>query len=424
MYQSSDIAYIIDPEGNILFAGPGLDRLLGYRSKAHVPGKFNIFAQVHPDDLALAKTSLANLLVNPKQPCFFEARVRTRSGEYRWLEVRAHNLNHVPEVGGVVVNIHDITERKLLEDLLSNLAFFDQATHLPNRHRLLQEGQLPLTEARSQGLPLVIGILGLTRLHTLAGGLGLEVIEQLFSQAVSRLSCPNVKLYRISDDSLALLFPAGVTISQAAEQAPQLLNRLEDVFIVGEHRIHLSGSLGLAAFPEDGANLNELLDHAVAARYRAEKQSVSVHIYGPGAVLFTPEQIRLEDELRQALNNGELRLDFQPIFDLTTGKMSAAEALVRWDHPTRGIVSPGSFIPLAEEIRFIHEVDHWVLQQALQEARRWQDLGLDLVMNVNVSGHTLTRPGLNRWSSPELGATAFPRAGCASRSPRPHCSTT
>jgi PAS domain S-box-containing protein len=400
--QSSDVAYIIDPVGNILFAGSGLDRLLGYRSEAHVAGKFNIFTPVHPDDVALAKSSLANLLVHPQEACFFEARVRSRSGEYRWLEVRARNLSNLPEIGGVVVNARDITERKLLEDSLSNLAFFDSATKLPNRHRLLQDGQAPLAEANSRGLPLVIGVLGLTRLHTLAGGLGLEAIEQLFSQAAARLHCSAFTLYRIGDDSLALLFAPGTTLAGAAELAPKLFTSLEDVFIVGEHRIHLSASLGLASFPDNGNNVNELLDHAVAARYRAEKQSVPVHVYGPGAVLFTPEQIRLEDDLRQALNRGELRLEFQPIFDLITGRMSAAEALVRWDHPTRGIVSPGGFIPLAEEIRFINQVDYWVLQEALKEARRWWELGLDLVMNVNVSGHTLTTPGLDSLVKTEI----------------------
>ncbi|MGH2969435.1 MAG: putative bifunctional diguanylate cyclase/phosphodiesterase, partial [Solirubrobacteraceae bacterium] len=173
----------------------------------------------------------------------------------------------------------------------------------------------------------------------------------------------------------------------------ELLEELRRPFRVGGAELQVGGSVGISLYPADAADTADLLMHADAAMYQAKRGGRGGHALYSAAGDGARRRLELTSRLRAALGRDELELHFQPVFELASGRPAGVEALVRWNDPERGMVSPGEFIPLAEETGLIEQVGAWVLDAVCRQARAWQDLGLEIEVAFNASPLELTRPG-------------------------------
>lgn len=278
-------------------------------------------------------------------------------------------------------------------------AHFDALTGAPNR--LLFTDRLTIEIARSKREKLIFALLfvDLDHFKNVNDSFGHTAGDQVLRETVSRIGrCirGSDTVSRLGGDEFTVLLTNLHHPEEAWLIAETMLESLSREFVVGSQQCFLSASIGIAAYPGDGETADDLLKSADTAMYRAKAT-------GRAQVVFFEERmnaeavtrVTLDHDLRLAIDNGELVLHFQPILDLRTGRVRAAEALVRWQHPTRGLIPPSRFIPLAEETGYIEHIGHWTLQQACMQASRWRAEGIVLDhVSVNVSPRQFRRRAL------------------------------
>jgi diguanylate cyclase (GGDEF)-like protein len=281
-------------------------------------------------------------------------------------------------------------------------ATHDALTGLPNRVAFAERVQEAVDEGHG-----MVALIDLDRFKDINDTLGHPAGDQLLCQVGTRLAHRvggETLVARLGGDEFALLSDAG----GADEAAAPALAALEEPFEVGGIEVHVDASVGVARFPEHGADPHTLLQHAEAATYEAKGLHVRVAEYDPESDSADADRLTLIGELRRAIQNDELRLHFQPKFDLLTEKMTGVEALVRWAHPERGMLAPVTFVPLAEHTALIRPLTLWVLEQATAQCRRWRDAGHDLSVAVNLSAANLADPALPGDVAAILGRLRLP----------------
>ncbi len=285
------------------------------------------------------------------------------------------------------VVLHDLTETRQVQATLEHLTYRDPITGLPNRAALHSAATELLVADKT------VGVLWL-ELHDFRGyvsGLGHEGANALLQMLAQRLLAHARRgdsLAYMGEGSFALLAPS-TEHDGYLPLAQRMLEALQPPVMLDQQAVHLRAAVGMASYPHDGADLEALLSAAVAAYAQAKVEAHAVAFYDPRHRQDVREQMSLESDLHQALQSGALSLHFQPVLDLQQDRVVGAEALVRWFHPTRGAVSPGLFIPLAEERGLIRALDRFVLEQALQTARK-----LPGWVAVNLSAQSFLDPGL------------------------------
>jgi diguanylate cyclase (GGDEF)-like protein/PAS domain S-box-containing protein len=285
--------------------------------------------------------------------------------------------------------ISDLSEHKLAEQRIEFLSNFDPLTQLPNRNLLSDRAKLALSAAERGKTSVALMYLDLDRFKIVNESLGLSVGDALLKELAKRLLNelrPEDTVCRQGGDEFIMLLP-DTDAEGAAHVAKKLLDIVAKPFTFAEQRITLTSSIGIAEFPQDGDNFEQLTQSADAALYRA-KQS------GRNNFQFFTQQmhvqaykvLQIENELRQALEQNEFELYYQPQIDTVTKEIIGAEALIRWQHPIKGLVMPSSFIPVAEESSLINEIGNWVLVSALKQLAKWQAKGIAIVpVAVNLS---------------------------------------
>ncbi|WP_246602816.1 EAL domain-containing protein [Sporosarcina aquimarina] len=293
------------------------------------------------------------------------------------------------EVAEVVGTAIDITDRKEAERLVKHMAFHDHLTDLPNRRLLKQTVENAIEDRAKSKEPFALLYIDLDRFKNINDSMGHYVGDQLLKSVGERLGLlvrQNDLVARLSGDEFIVLCKStnknGVRLV-----AKRIVEEISKSFLINNLEVFIAPSIGISLFPEDGEDYDTLMRNADSAMYLA-KQS------GKGTYQFFTEELYndliertlLEMELRQALKKDELSLHYQPQLDFTTGKIKGVEALLRWNHSSRGMISPGQFIPIAEETGLILPIGLWVLETACKQAKEWQDLGYPpLRMSVNVS---------------------------------------
>ncbi|ARF17350.1 bifunctional diguanylate cyclase/phosphodiesterase [Sporosarcina ureae] len=289
----------------------------------------------------------------------------------------------------VVGTASEITDRKKAERLIEYMAFHDHLTGLPNR-RLLKQTVEDLIESRLNNRePFALLYMDLDRFKNINDSMGHYVGDQLLKAVGARLQTlvrQNDLVGRLSGDEFLILCSS--TTKQGAQMvAKRIVDEVSKSFLIDNLEIFIAPSIGISMFPDDGAQYDTLIRNADSAMYLAKQSGKSTYQF------FTEELYKdlmertlIEMELRQVLQKEELSLHYQPQFEFNTGNIIGVEALVRWQHPSRGMIPPGQFIPIAEETGMILAIGLWVLETACRQAKEWQDLGhTSLLMSVNVS---------------------------------------
>jgi diguanylate cyclase (GGDEF)-like protein/PAS domain S-box-containing protein len=392
---ASDVVAILDPDGTIRYVSPSVFAILGRTPDEMVGLRMLDFL-----DPAAADDSEQFSAVQSTVRGSATSRVRLRhaDGTYRDVEMILSNQLHEPAIGGIVMNARDVTERRRAEEALAHQALHDELTGLPNR-TLLQDrlGEaLRLAHRRDESLALLV--MDLDRFKEVNDTLGHHAGDLLLRQVAQRLrgalrACDTVA--RLGGDEFAVLLPDTAAVG-AAQTAERLLGALGGRFTVGERILDVGASIGAALCPEHGSDPETLLRRADVAMYVAKREGVGCVLYSPEQDQHTDERLELVGELRAALERDALLLHFQPKVDLKTAGLAGVEALVRWEHPRRGMIPPDRFVALAEQTGLIAPLTRWVLNAALRQCRAWQDSGLDIPIAVNISMRNLQDTQLPR----------------------------
>ncbi len=311
-------------------------------------------------------------------------------------------INAVKDETGRIANyvgiFSDITERIQAEENLRYLAHYDMLTGLPNRRHFRHRLNAALLDAKQNGTMVGLLIIDLDRFKIINDSLGHETGDRLLVQAANRLRrCIREPLFvsRLGGDEFTVILPGLQDPKEATDVADTVLKELAQKFHVDPHELYITGSVGISLYPRDGSDPETLVSHADSAMYAAKEQRNGYRLFAPHWTETLPRRLVLENGLRATAMDGELEVFYQPQMDCRSGRLVGLEALTRWNHPVLGPISPQEFIPVAEEIGMIADMDEWVLENVCWQHVRWEEvLGYPVKVAVNLSARQLHRPHL------------------------------
>lgn len=290
----------------------------------------------------------------------------------------------------------DVTERKRAEERVRHMAQHDPLTGLPNRLALLVRLNQVLPEARRHDFRVAVMFIDLDRFKIINDTLGHQTGDELLREVACRLAATvreTDMVARLGGDEFVVLLPDIATATDAAVVAGKIIATLAAPIHVDKHELHTTPSIGISIFPTDGHDGETVLKNADTAMYHAKAAGRNNYqFYATEMNAATTERLNLENKLRQAIPRNELALVYQPQFERNGKRPTGVEALLRWHHPTEGLISPARFIPIAEETGLIVKLGEWVLMHACREMKHWLDAGLPaLRLAINVSARQLKR---------------------------------
>jgi len=394
---SSDVITVGDQAGRISYVSPAADRVMGYSSDDLCGSAYS--GLIHPDDRAAAESMRAGVLTDDGVEHRTELRVRHSDGGWRWHEVTVRNLLGNPAVRGVVASHRDVTERIAIQELLAYDASYDALTGQLNRAAFLRGLEQALSDAehhQRQLAVLFVDLDGFKRVNDTFGHDAGDALLVAVGMMIQRnvLGCDAVG--RLGGDEFGVVLTSIETAEDAEAVAKRIVAAMERPLT--DQTIHARASIGIAMSRPGGADAKELLRRADTAMYRAKRQRNSGwQLYVDGMADYDADAAALASDLQSAVRGGELRLQYQPIVALGSGDLVGFEALVRWEHPSRGWLAPQTFIPLAEQTGTIGELGEWVLEQSCLQVRRWQQRfphDRRLSLSVNLAPAQLERESL------------------------------
>jgi diguanylate cyclase (GGDEF)-like protein/PAS domain S-box-containing protein len=324
---------------------------------------------------------------------------RAMSGEVVHFEIKMNNryfynsLSPIMEEGEVVEVVGssiDITGRLKAEEKNKYLSNYDLLTDLPNRFRFTEHVNVYLKEVKYSRSMMAVILIDIDRFKNINDSLGHSLGDQLLQGVAERLKrCLSIEelVARMSGDEFILLLPQVANQNQVIKKVHKIIKLFKQPLMIDDHEIFITISLGISLFPEDGSDLENLVKNAETAMYRAKEQGGnSYQLYSPAMNARAFEKLALENSLRKSLKREEFLLHYQPRINLETGQFISMEALIRWNHPDLGLVSPAEFIPLAEITGLIIPIGEWVLRTACAQNKAWQDAGFPpMRVAVNIS---------------------------------------
>ncbi len=416
---SSDLLMVIDADGTVSYQSAAVGRVLGF-DEVELLGR-SLNELVHPEDFSTFLGALSKSPPPPAAPGVVEARLVRRDGGWTTAEVTVTNLLGEAVVGGILLTIRDIAERKALENQLRHDALHDPLTGLGNRQ--LFQDRLEHTAARAirSHLDVAVVVIDLDGFKVVNDSLGHAAGDELLRAVAERLRAtvrPADTVSRMGGDEFAILLEyADGDPSFVETVAARILARLRAPVELDGKAIVPSASIGISLGSAPHLDGDQLLRKADLALYAAKERGKGRYqIFESGMEEAATEKMEIESDLRRAIRQDELVLHYQPIVGLPHGRIIGTEALLRWSHPTRGLVPPNDFIPIAEESDLIGELGRWVLNQACRDLASWQrtyPAAAELTVAVNVA----TRQLLTPWLVDQVSA-ALASSGLA-----PHCLT-
>ncbi|MHB0976016.1 MAG: putative bifunctional diguanylate cyclase/phosphodiesterase [Candidatus Aquicultorales bacterium] len=394
--------FVVDGQGAVSFVNPEALRLLGWDENA-VLGK-----PLH--QVLVCRTSAGRQISPPECPILgvidsgkpwrVEDFVFVRKdGQAFPVSCVTTPLVEEESVVGAVTAFQDITERKRAEKTIKHMAYYDPLTNLPNRMLFNDRLTMALASADRHEEKLSVMFLDLDKFKAINDTLGHAIGDELLVAVSERLIAlvrEGDTVARLGGDEFTLLIPQVTNVEAVAKIARKVLKALEPPFVLGGHELHITASIGIAVYPNDGRDAETLLKNADTAMYRAKDMGRDTYqMYAPAMSARAVEKLVMENNLRRALENEEFVVHYQPQIEIETGEVVGVEALLRWDHPELGMLFPGDFLPVAEETGLIVPIGRWVLKSACAQNKAWLELGLPRIrMAVNLSASQFLLPNL------------------------------
>ena len=405
---SSDGITVMEPDGAITFDSQSVATILGLPAGSRVGS--SVFDFIHPDDRVAARALLAEMTGGTLAgTTSIELRGRHGDGSWRSFEARVTNLMDTPDIEGIVLNFRDVTERKLLESRLTHRAFHDPLTELPNRALLLDRIEHAIATQKRTGELLAVLFIDLDDFKTVNDGLGHGAGDQVLCTVGQRLlTCLREAdtCARLGGDEFGILLEGLDDPGEAYDIGARALEVLGDPITTTEGVTSLSASLGIVV-SSDTQDPAALIRDADLAMYQAKGEGKGrFAIFEVGMHDAVVERLALRADLNRAVERREFVVHYQPIVDLRTQVVVGAEALVRWDHPSRGLLPPSDFLPVAEETGLISVIGSQVLARACADAATWPaGPSGPLGVSVNMSASQLKDPSLDDEVRGVLGET-------------------
>ncbi|RAV21058.1 EAL domain-containing protein [Paenibacillus contaminans] len=389
----------VDNDGRILSMNPAVTRIAGFASED--------FANKHISVLGLSiseehreRTKTLYYSSFNERPESYETAIISPSGTR--IELSIINVPVVIDnqlVGNHII-ARDITEEKRAKDKIKHLAFHDDLTGLPNRRMFDQKLKRFIEEAEMTHKQFAVMVIDIDRFKMINDSLG-HTYGDIFLKAVSArfnevADVDHVTLARMGGDEFTIICPVGDDGDEPSELAKRLLDGLKLPFRLKDNDFYISASIGIAVYPKHGKSAEQLLKSADTAMYDVKKLGKNGYrYYSSDLDKELLDRIELEADLRKAIERNELLVYYQPQFRAEDSRMVGVEALVRWKHPSRGILQPGAFIPIAEEAGMIFEIGTWVLREACRQMREWHVTGGPLIpVAVNLSAQQFHQSNL------------------------------
>jgi len=329
-----------------------------------------------------------------------EYRIRRADGEVITVQQQGQvNYSADGKAESLLGTVQDISERKAAEALIEYQAFYDSLTDLPNRRLFGDHLSHAISLAHQQHRQLAVLFVGLDRFKVVNDTLGHAAGDQLLCELAQRLKSlvrDGVTVARFGADVFAVLFEGLDAETDISSCASSMIEQMASTVTIREQEFFTSSSIGIAIFPHDGNSGEELLKAADTAMFRAKEMGGQQYQYFTADMnLKAQHRLKIEIELRKALERDEFQLFYQPQIDARTRRLVSMEALIRWNHPERGMISPLDFIPIAEESGLIVPIGEWVIRTACRQTMEWnRKYGLNLRVGVNLSGRQFTQPDL------------------------------
>ncbi len=377
--------------------------MLGFEEQEVPSRPAEWFERVHPEDIDRVRAAVAAHLDGTTAHFENEYRMLHKNGSWRWVLCRGLAVRDDGERATRMAGSQsDVTHRKLAEEQLAHRAFYDPLTNLPNRALFIDRLRQALRRAsRRKDYLFAVLFLDVDRFKNVNDSLGHMAGDRLLVMIARRLELslrPGDTVARLGGDEFTVLLDDIRDVTDATRVADRIQRELEMPFNVGGQELFTSASIGIALSATGYERPEDILRDSDTAMYKAKSQGKARHaMFDTGMHERAVVLLQMEADLRRAIERSELRVHYQPIVSLETGRIAGVEALARWQHPVRGLVSPAEFIPMAEETGLIMPIGRWVLVEACRQMALWRDLfgaSHPLEVAVNLSGRQLALPDL------------------------------
>jgi diguanylate cyclase (GGDEF)-like protein/PAS domain S-box-containing protein len=405
--ETAPCAILIFQGREMRYANAAASQITGYGRDDFAESGF--LDLVHPDSRPLVRDRV--LAGASESQARVEIRMLHKDGSERWLDFATSGI----EFGGqpaVLATAFDVTERKRAEEQIRNLAYQDALTGLPNRLLFNDRLEVAVVHAHRQRQKLAVLFMDLDRFKLINDSLGHGAGDRLLTQVSERLSeglREGDTVARLGGDEFTLLLPGITRAVDVARVAEKILETIRQPMTIDGRELFVTASIGISVYPDDGEDAETLVKNADAAMYRAKEQGRDRYqLYTPRMNETALERLALENDLRRALAARELRVYYQPVLDLGSDGVHSVEALLRWQHPERGLLGPSDFMPVAEVSGLILPIGSWVLRTACEQVRAWHRAGHSgLGLAVNLSGRQLEVPSFVSEVAAVLADTGF-----------------
>lgn len=392
---SYDVVGIIDRFGIIKYQNQAIERVLGYKPSETLGT--NILDYVDKSDHAKGRLLLKQVASHPKTPIRTQYKVKHKDGSLRWYDVVHTNYLGDPYINGIVFNLRDFTEQMEASEKAHQLAYYDYLTGLPNRRLFEKELEQALQKAKTSNRRIALMYLDLDGFKNINDTLGHEVGDILLKKVSRRIENTFEKkafIGRLGGDEFSLLIPNMYNLKYLHKIASSMIRLFSQPFVIGDIELFVSASVGLSIYPLAGKNMKTLLKNADVAMYQAKKEGKNnFQVYNPSMDENGYKKFLLKNDLKKAINEKHFFIVYQPRVIPTTHEIIGVEALIRWEHPKFGPISPGEFIPYAEETGLIIPLGTWMLKEVCNQVKEWQNQGLKSIKaSVNISALQLLKP--------------------------------
>ena len=395
-------------DGRFLDGNDALARIFGYESRRALLAEsvYSIYFSREERQRLISRLREQKSLSN------VEVRMRRRDGTPVWV-LENMTLLEGAEGGVIEGTIIDITDRKTAQEQMEYQAYHDILTGLPNRLLFRDRISVALAHARRNRRYVAVMFLDLDQFKLVNDTLGHTVGDGLLQSAAERLvNCVrgDDTVARMGGDEFTILLSDLSEGRAAATVAQKVLESVSEPIVVESHELFITTSIGIAIYPEDGTDAETLLRHADRAMYRAKEAGRNNYQFAMRATIdATAGRLSIERSLHHAFERKEFVVHYQPMVEIGTRRVVGAEALIRWNHPEYGLMTPDDFIPIAEESGLIYPIGEWVMRTACEQMKRWHDAGHDdLRVAVNLSARQFQQRGLTGVIERVLSDTAYP----------------